>query len=130
MHNSHVADQIFLHKKLVAAELYRKRLCRRFQCHPWNKDNLACIITIQYTTPKNHCSNLQHHVCAIAKTIAWIKIVKQHKGTSWLESDACQRKSRGIDGVEKLNRVYVRVVTIDLVYAFMDRLLSRESKKI
>ena len=42
----------------------------------------------------------------------------------------CQRKSRGIEGVEELNRVYVRVVTIDLVYAHMNGLFSRESKKI
>ena len=69
-------------------------------------------------------------MCAITKTIAWIKIAKQHERTSWLESDTCQRKSRGIEEVEELNRVYVRVVTIDLVYALMDRLLSRESKKI
>ena len=66
----------------------------------------------------------------ITKTIAWMKIVMQHERTSWLESNACQRKSRGIEGVEKLNRVYVRVVAIDLVYALMDRLFSRESKKI
>ena len=99
------------------AELYRKRLCRRFQCHPWNKDNLACIITTKYVTPKNHCSNLQqHYACAITKTIAWTKVVKQHERTSWLESNTCQRKSRSIQGVEELNRVYVRVVTIDLVY--------------
>ena len=92
---------------------------------------IACIITTQYVTPENNCSNLQqHHACAITKTIAWIKIVKQHKRTSWLQSITCQRKSRGIKGVEELNRVYVRVVTIDLVYAHMNGLFSRESKKI
>ena len=69
-------------------------------------------------------------MCAITKTIAWINIAKQHEGASWLESNVCQRKSRGIEGVEKLDRVYVRVVTIDLVYTLMDRLISRESKKI
>ena len=56
--------------------------------------------------------------------------MKQHEGTSWLESGVCQRKSRGIEGVEELNRVYMRVVAINLVYALMDRLISRESKKI
>ena len=56
--------------------------------------------------------------------------MKQHERTSWLESETCQRKSRDIEGVEELNRVYVWVVAIYLVYTLTDGLLSRESKKI
>ena len=87
------------------------------------------MITTQNPTPKNHSSNFQqHHASAITQTICRIEGVKQHERTSWLESETCQRKTRGIKRVEKLNRVYVCTVRFHFVDAHMDGLLSRESR--
>ena len=87
------------------------------------------MITTQNPTPENHCSDLQqHHTCAITQTICRIKIAKQHERTTWLESKMCQMKTRGIKGVEKLDRVCVCTVSVTLVYTHMDGLLSREPR--
>ena len=50
----------------------------------------------------------------------------QHKRASWLESEKCQRKYRGIKGVEKLYGVYVGRVIADLIDTHTDGLLFRK----
>ena len=50
--------------------------------------------------------------------------MKQHKRASWLESETCQGKARGIEGVEKLCGVYVGSVFVDFINAHEDGLLS------
>ena len=88
------------------------------------------MVSTQNVTPQYHWSDIQqNHACAITKAIGWIYVAKQHKRASWLESETCQGKSRGIKGVEKLYRVYVGRVTTDLIDTHADGLLSRKLVK-
>jgi hypothetical protein len=59
-------------------------------------------------------------VCAITKTIGWIKVAEQHRRAARLESETCQRKSRSIKGVEKLCEVYMGSVFVDLINTHED----------
>ena len=65
-------------------------------------------------------------MCAITKTTGRIKVAEQHERASRLKSQTCQWKSRGVERVEKLYGIYVRVVTVDFIYSHAYGLLSRE----
>ena len=81
-------------------------------------------------TPQDHFSDIQqYHTCTITETIGRIKAAKQNERAARFEIETCQRESGGIKRVEKLCKVYVGIVTINLIYIHMDRLLSREPVK-
>ena len=63
-------------------------------------------------------------MCAIAKTVGWINVAKQHERASWLESEMCQGKARSIERVEKLCGIYVGSVFVNFMNAHKNGLLS------
>jgi hypothetical protein len=90
----------------LTTEKIDRKVIRRVYSNPRDENDIASIITTQDATPQDHRSNLQqNHACAITKTVGRIYVAKQHKGTSGLESETCEGKSRGIDRVEELCRV-------------------------
>ena len=71
----------------------------------------------------------QNHASTVAKTVDNIYIAQEHERAAWLEIQVSQRQAGCVKGVEKLDRVYMGRLLIDLVHAVVGGLETWQDVK-